>query len=135
MADKIMSEASVWVPWVENFSRLQGLRGPVAAPHNSEGGDGDGGVSAVGLLTTRAAALTSCVPIAGLPPAIFVEQLAEGENNDRCKLGGAGCVVTAMVATPGNTGPDMTAKCGDTSKEPPNEHPLDLAHHIRSMHP
>lgn len=31
------------------FERLQGLRRPVAAPLNSGGGDGDGGVSAVGL--------------------------------------------------------------------------------------
>jgi len=44
-------------------------------------------------------------------------------------------VMTAMVATAGKTGLDMTAKCGDISNEPRNEHPLDLAHHIRSMHP
>jgi len=66
---------------------------------------------------------------------MFVAHLADGENNDRCKLGGATCVVTATVATPGKTGSDMTAKCGDISKEPPHEYPLDLAHHIRSMHP
>ena len=31
------------------FERLQGLRRPVTAPLNGGGGDGDGGVSAVGL--------------------------------------------------------------------------------------